>query len=55
MLVLVEDAAESVISADVESGEPARVCDRFGQRYQWPGVGDALMRTMIVVEGAILA
>ena len=44
MFVLVEDAAEAVTSVDVQVGEPVRVGDRFGQRRERPGVGDALVR-----------
>jgi hypothetical protein len=44
MLVLVEDAAEAVTSVDVQMGNPVRIGDRFGQRREWPGVRDALMR-----------
>ena len=55
MFVLVEDAAETVTSMDVQVGEPVRVGDRFGQWREWPDVGDALMRAMLVVEDLVLA
>lgn len=42
MFVFVEDASEAVVSVDVQVGEPVRIGDRFGQRCQWPDVGDAL-------------
>ncbi|MFD7477081.1 hypothetical protein ACFV8Z_34395 [Streptomyces sp. NPDC059837] len=46
MLVLVEDAAESVAFSYVEAGGLPRIGDRWGQRVQWAGVGDVLMRSM---------
>jgi hypothetical protein len=55
VLVLAEDAAEAVTSVDVEVGEPVRVGDRFGQWDEWPGVGDALVRAVGVVEDFVLA
>jgi hypothetical protein len=55
MFVLVEGAAEAIKSADVESGKLVRIGDRFGQRLEWPGVGDALVRPVCVVEGLELA
>src|SRR5687768_16857403 len=50
MLVLVEDAAEAVASAYVKTGLPVRGGDRRGQGVQWPGVRDALVRPVRVVE-----
>ncbi|QIY67962.1 hypothetical protein HEP84_54100 [Streptomyces sp. RLB1-33] len=50
MLVLVEDAAESVAFSYVEAGDLPRIGDRWGQWVQWAGVGDALMWSMPVVE-----
>jgi len=50
MLVFMEDAAEAVASSDVQAGYLVRVCDRGGQCAQWPGVGDALVRAVGVVE-----
>jgi hypothetical protein len=50
MLVLVEDAAEAVASADVKTGGGVQVRDRCGQCAQWPGVRDSLMRPVRVVE-----
>ena len=44
MLVLPQDAAETVASADGQPGEAVRVSDRFGQRLQRPDVRDPLMR-----------
>ncbi|WP_018830730.1 hypothetical protein [Salinispora tropica] len=55
MFVLVEDAAEAVTSVDVQVDETVRVGDRFGQWREWPGVSDALMRAMLVVEDLVLA
>jgi len=55
MFVLVEDAAEPVASVDAQVGEPVRIGDRFGQRGQWPGVRDALMRPVGGVENLELA
>src|SRR5439155_24174004 len=55
VLVLAENAAEAVTSMDVEVGEPVRVGDRFGQRGEWSGVGDALVRAVGVVEDLVLA
>jgi hypothetical protein len=55
MFVLVQDAAETITSADVQLGELVRVGDRFGQRLQWPIVRDALVRPMLVVEDLVLA
>lgn len=50
MFVLVQDAAEMIASSDVEAGKPVRMGDRFGQRLEWSGVGDALVRPVCVVE-----
>ena len=50
MSVFVEDAAEAVTSVDVQVGQPARIGDRFGQRREWPGIRDALVRPVFVVE-----
>src|SRR5436309_2223139 len=50
MVVLVQDAAESISSSDVQPGELAGVGDRFGQWFERPGVGDALVGTVLVVE-----
>jgi YD repeat-containing protein len=40
----VEDASEPVAFSYVEAGDLPRINDRWGQRVQWAGVGDALMR-----------
>jgi len=50
MPVLVEDAPEAVASADMKVGGGGQFRDRRGQRVQWPGVRDSLMRPMGVVE-----
>jgi hypothetical protein len=50
MLVLVEDAAEAVVSADVKTCDARRIGDWWGRRSQWSAVGDALVRPMAVVE-----
>jgi hypothetical protein len=42
-------------SMDVQIGEPIRVGDRFGQRCERAGLGDALMRAVLVVEDLVLA
>jgi hypothetical protein len=55
MFVLVQDAAESVSSADTQPGELVRVGDRFGHGIEWPDVGDALVRSVLVVEILVLA
>jgi hypothetical protein len=44
-----------VPSADGQLGELVAVRDRFGQRGQGPGVGDALVRAVLVVEGLTIA
>jgi hypothetical protein len=46
VLVPVEDAAETIASADMKVGGGGQFRDRPGQRAQWPGVRDALMRPM---------
>jgi len=48
MLVLADDAAEAVTSADVQPGEVVRVGDRFGQWHERSGVGDALVQTILL-------
>ena len=50
MSVLMEDAAEAVASVYVKAGGGVRLGDRCGQRAQWPGVGDPLVRAVGVVE-----
>jgi hypothetical protein len=55
MLVLVREAAEPVMPVEVQLGSPVRVSDQFRQWDQRPGVGDALMRPMVVVEDLVLA
>jgi len=55
MFVFVQHAAEAVTSVDGQVGEPVQVGDRFGQRCEWSGVRDALVRTVLVVEDLELA
>jgi len=55
MFVLVQDAAETIASTDVEAGKPVQIGDRFGQRLEWSGVGDALVRPVSVVERLVFA
>jgi hypothetical protein len=55
MFVFVDDAAESVSSADGQLGELVAVGDRFGQRHRGSGVGDALVRVVLLAEGLVLA
>jgi hypothetical protein len=55
MLVLVENAAEAVGSADVQTSDAHRIDDSCGQWVQWSGVGDALVGPMAVVEAFELA
>jgi hypothetical protein len=50
MPVLVEDAAEAVPSVDVKAGGGPGLGDWRGQRVQWPGVRDSLVRPVRVVE-----
>ncbi len=40
MFVLVEEATESITSADAKLRDDVRIGDRFGERVQGPGVGD---------------
>ncbi|KOX33444.1 hypothetical protein ADK67_06155 [Saccharothrix sp. NRRL B-16348] len=54
MVVLVEDAAQSLPSADVESDERCLIGDGWWQRAQWSGVGDALVGAVVVVEVLVL-
>jgi hypothetical protein len=55
MLVFVEDANESIISVYAEAGYFVWFGERCGQRLEGPGVADALMRPMPVVEVLELA
>jgi hypothetical protein len=55
MLVFEEDAAEAVVSADVQMRDAHRIGDWRRQRASRSGVGDALMRPMAVVEAFELA
>jgi hypothetical protein len=50
VFVLVQDAAEAVAAVDVQVREAVRVGDRFGERREWPGIGDALVRPVRVIE-----
>ena len=54
MFVLVQQAAETVTPVDVQPGELVRISDRFRQRNEWPGVGDALVRSVRIVEDLVL-
>ena len=55
MLVLVQHAAEAVTSTDDKTAELSRFYDRFRQRSEWSGVGDALMWPVFVIEDLELA
>lgn len=55
MFVLVEDPAQTLPSSDVQVDDLVWFGDRWRQRLQRAGVGDALMRPMLVVEGLELA
>ena len=55
MFILVQDAAGTVGSMVGRVGESIRVGDQFGQRGGWPGVRDALVRPVYVVEDLELA
>ncbi|MFF1691571.1 hypothetical protein, partial [Streptomyces sp. NPDC058254] len=50
MSVLVEEAAQAFTSSYLEAGDLPWVGDRLWQGMQWPGVRDALVRPMGVVE-----
>lgn len=50
VVVLVEDAAQAVASSYVEAVDLLGIGDGCGEGVQWAGVGDALMRPMLVVE-----
>jgi hypothetical protein len=54
MLVLAEDAAEAVMSADIQRCEPIRLGDWFGQRSKRSGVRDPLMWSVKVIEPLVL-
>ncbi|MEY9894263.1 DNA-binding XRE family transcriptional regulator [Catenulispora sp. MAP5-51] len=54
MLVFVDDAAESVVSADVEVGDVLWVGDRCGHCTQWCGLFHRLMSAVAVVVGFVL-
>jgi len=55
MIVFVEESAESVVSADAQTGEGYGFGDRLGQRAQWPGVRDAAVRPMLIMVMFVLA
>jgi hypothetical protein len=55
MLVLMEGAAESVVAAYVQVGDPARIGDRFRDRTQRSGLTHRLVRPVPVVVGLELA
>jgi len=54
VLVLVDDAAESVVPVDVEVGDLLRVGDRGGYCTQWRGLFDRLVSAEPVVVRLIL-
>jgi hypothetical protein len=54
MSVLVEGATEAFALAYVETSDLHRIGDRCGEWVQWVGVGDALMRSVGVVEAFVL-
>jgi hypothetical protein len=51
MIVLVEDPAKPLVSSDVQVGDLVRISDRRRQWTQRPGVRDALVGPVVVVEG----
>jgi hypothetical protein len=53
--VLVEDAAKPVSSVDLQVGEATWTGDRLRQRREGSGIGDALVRAVVVVERLVLA
>ncbi|MGC0317042.1 hypothetical protein QBC98_005541 [Kitasatospora acidiphila] len=53
--MLVEEAAKAVASSYVQMGYPVRILDRRGQRVEWAGVAEALVRPVPVVEPLELA
>jgi hypothetical protein len=55
MFVFVEESAETIASADMQTCDRGGVGHRLGQRTQGPGVRDAPMRTMTVVVPFVLA
>jgi hypothetical protein len=55
MFILMEDAAEAVMSVDVQVSELVTVDDRLGQGGEWSGVEDAPVRAMLVVVAFVLA
>jgi hypothetical protein len=55
VLVLVEDAAESVMSADVEVVEPVRFGDWLGEWAQGRRGVERAVGPVLVVEGFVLA
>jgi hypothetical protein len=51
MPILVEDSAKALASSYVEASDLVRVGDRRRQRPERAGIGDALMGSVLVVEG----
>ncbi|WP_018223685.1 hypothetical protein [Salinispora pacifica] len=49
-----EEAAESVVSVDVQVRQRCGVGDRLGQRTQWSGVGGVVVRAVLVVVVFVL-
>jgi hypothetical protein len=50
MLVFVEDSAEAVVSSYVQVGDLVRIDDRWWQRVEGAGIGDALVGSVLVIE-----
>jgi len=55
MLVFVEDAAESVVSSDVDSVESVGLDDRLGERAQGCRGAERAVGPVLVVEGFVFA
>ena len=54
MFVFMQDAAETVVPADVQTRDLAPIGDRFGLRVKWSGIRDASVRSMRVVVVLVL-
>jgi hypothetical protein len=50
MVVLVEESAEAVVSSYVQVGDLVWISDRWRQRAERPGIGDALVGSVLVIE-----
>jgi hypothetical protein len=55
MSVFPEDATESIMSADVESGDPGLAAARAGEWAERGGLPEGPVRPVLVVEGLELA